>query len=88
MNKEKIERLETKLISLRNNGATLKHFNGASWYMDYNNTVIVIDTALGTYETMDKKQSKKYLKQNTQVLDFDEKLSSYFPNSFNTRVGA
>ena len=84
MNKETIEKLETKLISLKNKGATLKHFNGATWYMDYKNTVIVIDTALGTYQTMDKKQSKNYLKQNTQVIDFDEKLSAYF----NARVGA
>ena len=84
MNKETIEKLETKLISLKNKGATLKHFNGATWYMDYNNTVIVIDTALGTYQTRDKKQSKNYLKQNTQVIDFDEKLSAYF----NARVGA
>ena len=67
-----------KLIqNLRDQGATLRFFNGADWYIELDGRIHVFNTVLQTHEEQAWDWSKDYCSRNSVRDDFDECIESH-----------
>tara|TARA_R100000458_G_C8191155_1_gene184815 strand:+ start:105 stop:467 length:363 start_codon:yes stop_codon:yes gene_type:complete len=63
--------------NLRDQGATLRFFNGADWYIELDGRIHVFNTVLQTHEEQAWDWSKDYCSRNSVRDDFDECIESY-----------
>tara|TARA_Y100001963_G_scaffold101397_1_gene139468 strand:+ start:203 stop:469 length:267 start_codon:yes stop_codon:yes gene_type:complete len=62
---------------IKEDGATLRFFNGADWYIEYNGIIYWFNTVFQEYEKQSEEWSKNYCARNSIKNDFDECIKSY-----------
>ena len=65
------------IIKLYRKGATLKHFNGATWYIDEDGLITVYDTAMNNVTIMSREHSESYLSSTKGEKNFLDCINAY-----------
>ena len=73
MQQDKIKEIQR----LKEQGATLRHFNGADWYIEKNGIIHYFNTVFGESQIQPKVWSENYCSRNSARDDFEECIKSY-----------
>jgi len=65
------------IIGLYRKGATLKHFNGATWYIEEDGLITVYDTVMNDITLMSREKSESYLASTKGEKDFLDCINAY-----------